>query len=151
MCKVCKQFYHGESKKCAEVNDLKLWARGKSRHRIRNCPRCKVLIEKEYGCPSMVCNSCNYNFCWICSLKFESFFHVLSMFFCQFTNLIVYLNGNFDKMIIKCIWLRYLACYIFFLVAPALMIALAPIFTLIIGPCFFSKEIFHDIPYIRKF
>ena len=86
MCKLCKQSYHGESKKCSKANDLKLWARGNSRHRIRNCPRCKVLIEKGEGCPHMICNSCNYKFCWICSLNFKSKIHDLSSAFCEIMN-----------------------------------------------------------------
>ena len=54
-------------------------------------------------------------------------------------------------MIIKCLWLRFLVCYFFIIIGPPLMIALAPIFTLIFGPCFFSREIFYDIPYISRF
>jgi len=138
MCKLCKQSYHGEREKCSKVNDLTLWARGSSRHRIRNCPNCKVLIEKELGCPHMICNSCGHEFCWICSLKFESLTHLLSTPFCVFMNLIVYNDGDFDGMFVKCIWLRFLACYLLFITAPALMIVFAPIFTLTYGPCFFK-------------
>ena len=145
MCKLCKQSYHGENKRCSKVNDLKLWARGNSRHRIRNCPSCKVLIEKEYGCPHMTCNSCNYEFCWICSLRFKSYVHILSLPFCEFMNKIVYHEGEFDRMFIKCIWLRFLACYLLFIVTPVIMIAWAPILCLFCGPCFFKKEFSYRI------
>ena len=85
----------------------------------------------------MFCPSCNYQFCWICSLGYKSVVHVLSIPFCMSMNGIVYNNGNFENMKIKYLWLRFLACYLLFILAPALMIALVPIFTLIIGPCFF--------------
>ena len=60
-------------------------------------------------------------------------------------NLIVYNDGDFDGMFVKCIWLRFLACYLLFITAPALMIVFAPIFTLTYGPCFFEKYLFDQI------
>ena len=33
---------------------------------VRRCPRCKVFIEKNGGCPQMDCARCHYNFCWCC-------------------------------------------------------------------------------------
>ena len=30
------------------------------------CPRCKAPIEKAYGCNYMKCQSCSYEFCWLC-------------------------------------------------------------------------------------
>jgi len=33
---------------------------------VRRCPKCRVRIEKNEGCHSMVCSRCNYNFCWCC-------------------------------------------------------------------------------------
>ncbi len=94
----------------------------------------------------MICNSCNYEFCWICSLRFKSNVHILSMLFCEAMNGIVYNDGDFEDMIIKCIWLRFLVCYLLIIIAPALMIALAPIFTFTFGPWFFKNEFFYDLP-----
>ena len=99
----------------------------------------------------MICNSCNYEFCWICSLGFKSVVHVLSTPFCTIMNGIVYHEGNFDKMKIKCLWIRFLACYLLFILGPPLMIALAPIFTLIFGPCFFHKELFREFSFLKRF
>ena len=33
----------------------------------KECPKCSVNIEKNGGCNHMVCSSCKYEFCWICS------------------------------------------------------------------------------------
>ncbi|KAH9498382.1 hypothetical protein Btru_008137 [Bulinus truncatus] len=34
--------------------------------RLKPCPNCEYPIEKNEGCPSMVCRMCHYNFCWNC-------------------------------------------------------------------------------------
>ena len=32
----------------------------------KKCPKCKVPIEKTYGCNWMSCSGCKHGFCWLC-------------------------------------------------------------------------------------
>jgi len=41
--------------------------RGIKQNRLRRCPKCNSVIEKNGGCPHMVCSSCRTNFCWKCA------------------------------------------------------------------------------------
>ncbi|XP_059176018.1 uncharacterized protein LOC131955779 [Physella acuta] len=36
------------------------------RIKLKHCPQCENPIEKNGGCPSMVCRACSFNFCWQC-------------------------------------------------------------------------------------
>ena len=40
------------------------------RIKYKQCPQCKVLIEKIDGCNQMKCINCEYNFCWLCLKKY---------------------------------------------------------------------------------
>lgn len=34
------------------------------------CKNCGIKIEKEGGCPNMICKICNHEWCWICKEDF---------------------------------------------------------------------------------
>jgi len=67
------QFHHGIS--CDEYDMLvasqdeiahKLWIDSNT----KECPKCKVAIEKNGGCNHMTCKFCKHEFCWKCLANF---------------------------------------------------------------------------------
>jgi hypothetical protein len=98
------------------------------------------LIEKEEGCPHMICNSCKHDFCWICSLEFYGKKHDIFKPFCEIMNVIVYNEGYFENMWIKCIWLRFLAYFFITIFGPMLLLAVSPLLAIFFGPCYFFSE-----------
>ena len=42
------------------------------RVKYKQCPKCKVLIEKIDGCNQMKCINCGFNFCWLCLKEYTS-------------------------------------------------------------------------------
>lgn len=49
-------------KRCQDDSETVNWIEANT----QNCPRCASLIEKNGGCNHMVCQHCNFKFCWIC-------------------------------------------------------------------------------------
>lgn len=38
---------------------------------IKDCPRCKTLMEKTEGCDHMQCKGCGTHICWVCLRTFS--------------------------------------------------------------------------------
>lgn len=49
--------------------DFKRW---KAENDVKDCPVCKVPIEKSYGCNHMECRNCKTHICWVCLKTFTS-------------------------------------------------------------------------------
>ena len=47
-------------------NELKQKNPSKIHQNYKQCPECKVLIEKNDGCNQMKCLNCGFSFCWLC-------------------------------------------------------------------------------------
>lgn len=60
----CKEYQHGEKL-------LKAWASQKDQNQqnAQKCPRCKIFISRNGGCPHMVCSKCHCDFCYNCGKR----------------------------------------------------------------------------------
>ena len=89
----------------------------------------------------MICNSCKHDFCWICSLPFYTKKHEIFKPFCETMNVVVYNEGEFESMWIKCIWLRFLAYFFLVIFGPILLLAASPFLAIFFGPCYLFSEL----------
>ena len=76
LCTTCHVDYH-DGMTCAiykatkgdpDWKSVMEWARDKKD--VRNCPGCKMMIEKNGGCMHMTCKNCNIHICWRCMKTF---------------------------------------------------------------------------------
>ena len=87
MCFKCGQEWHPGISCKKHFEKLHVgWSKDR---KIQKCPKCNVRIEKAEGCNHMTCSLCNYEWCWICGMKYSDI-HFESIFFgcpmLQFTN-----------------------------------------------------------------
>lgn len=69
-CYKCLHLFHpGES--CEEKidKDYQEWAEPNSAT-VGTCKKCWIRIEKDGGCPHMICPMCKHEWCWICKQDF---------------------------------------------------------------------------------
>ncbi|UJR23243.1 hypothetical protein I4U23_026263 [Adineta vaga] len=60
----CKQYQKGDKM-------LRSWATqiDQNQHNAQKCPRCKVYISRNGGCPHMICSKCQCDFCYNCGRR----------------------------------------------------------------------------------
>ncbi|KAK0192300.1 hypothetical protein F5146DRAFT_1039268 [Armillaria mellea] len=70
ICSTCHVEQHDGSD-CPDRDDkdvaFKEWAK---KHDVKNCPGCKVPIERAEGCNHVTCTRCQTHICWVCSKTF---------------------------------------------------------------------------------
>eukprot|EP00039_Didymoeca_costata_P019468 m.337641 g.337641 ORF g.337641 m.337641 type:complete len:517 (+) comp18191_c0_seq1:388-1938(+) len=49
-------------KKCQDDSETANWINSNT----KECPKCKITIEKNGGCNHMICHKCQADFCWVC-------------------------------------------------------------------------------------
>ncbi|OBZ77730.1 hypothetical protein A0H81_02434 [Grifola frondosa] len=71
ICPTCHTEYH-DGAECVdkEAEDDKLFEEWKNAHDVKDCPSCKVPIERIAGCNHMACISCKTHICWACLATF---------------------------------------------------------------------------------
>ncbi|KAJ8488820.1 hypothetical protein ONZ51_g3309 [Trametes cubensis] len=84
ICPHCDMEAH-EAVSCQDNNpeDVLLFEEWKMGHDVKDCPNCKVPIERTAGCNHMTCVSCKAHICWAClatfSLSGEVYHHMRSI------------------------------------------------------------------------
>ncbi|EGO29353.1 hypothetical protein SERLADRAFT_456983 [Serpula lacrymans var. lacrymans S7.9] len=71
ICPSCHVEYH-DGWTCEELEavDDKLFAEWSESHDVKNCPGCKIPIERSQGCNHMTCTRCQTHICWVCLATF---------------------------------------------------------------------------------
>lgn len=54
-----------------EINDISKNKSKSKKLNYKQCPCCKIIIEKVEGCNKMRCLNCDYEFCWLCMQEYE--------------------------------------------------------------------------------
>jgi hypothetical protein len=75
ICTTCNVISH-EGMNCEEwkemdIEDNRALRQYKEEHDVRDCPNCKMGIEKTEGCNHMECTRCRAHICWFCMEIFE--------------------------------------------------------------------------------
>ncbi|PCH44957.1 hypothetical protein WOLCODRAFT_139348 [Wolfiporia cocos MD-104 SS10] len=73
ICAYCNVEYHeGTSCQDREAESDKMFEKWKHGRDVKNCPSCKVTIEREAGCNHMTCTNCKVHICWACLETFPT-------------------------------------------------------------------------------
>ena len=68
-CFNCHNYWH--DKGICNIDIYNFYKKWKVSNKIKRCPRCKYLTEKNEGCNHMTCFNCKYEWCWICKNEYK--------------------------------------------------------------------------------
>jgi IBR domain, a half RING-finger domain/RING-type zinc-finger len=75
ICTTCNVISHDgmscEEWKDMDSNESRVFRQYKEEHDVRDCPNCKMGIEKIEGCNHMTCTRCGVQICWFCMKNFK--------------------------------------------------------------------------------
>lgn len=76
-CPFCKEPAHTSGTECDAFKRFHSAERGYKRFAAfhlgsKRCPKCRILIIKNKGCPHMTCKSCGFQFCWKCKRQWQT-------------------------------------------------------------------------------
>lgn len=76
ICTACQVINH-DGMSCEDYKDLssegtRAFQKWKKENDVRDCPSCKVGIQKSYGCNHMECKNCSAHICWFCMEIFNT-------------------------------------------------------------------------------
>ncbi|KAG9233507.1 hypothetical protein BJ875DRAFT_425799 [Amylocarpus encephaloides] len=74
ICTTCKVPFH-DGMTCKGYEDLssggtEAFLKYKEENQVKDCPQCKVAIQKSHGCNHMQCTQCSTHICWFCMASF---------------------------------------------------------------------------------
>ncbi|KZT68889.1 hypothetical protein DAEQUDRAFT_305132 [Daedalea quercina L-15889] len=73
ICPKCHSEYHeGNACRYSETVSQMLFEEWKGSHDVKDCPNCKMTIEREAGCNHMQCTRCQTHICWNCRATFDT-------------------------------------------------------------------------------
>ncbi|PSR76182.1 hypothetical protein PHLCEN_2v8605 [Hermanssonia centrifuga] len=64
------EFHEGSRCPTRESDDERLFEQWTQSHDVKNCPGCKVPIERAEGCNHVTCIRCKTHICWVCLSTF---------------------------------------------------------------------------------
>ena len=68
-CFNCLNYWH--DKGICTIDIYSFYKKWKNSNKMKRCPKCRYLIEKNEGCNHMTCTNCKYEWCWICKNEYK--------------------------------------------------------------------------------
>ena len=70
-CPKCGELYHKDGKCKDEEKVDELFEQYYKKYKLKKCPYCQIVTNKNGGCNDIICSYCHKNWCWLCNELFE--------------------------------------------------------------------------------